>query len=184
MIERIPDFRLGPFRKTTVYGTDKKYPDPYMTRVSIGRLSLHVFHRADADPDPHDHEEDFWTFPLGPGYFEHVMDPKTYAVTTAIVDGWRWTHRPAEYAHRVAGTLKRVSYPNFFGRAQVVRVLAEKWPLVTLVWRGERRRQWGFWVQVFHPENAHYREFIPWRDYIFTDWRGMLELRKRRRGAA
>lgn len=49
---------------------------PYMTRVWVGRLRLHIFHRPDHDPDCHDHPWDFWTFPIWPphGYVEEVVD--------------------------------------------------------------------------------------------------------------
>lgn len=46
---------------------------PYMTRIWIGRLRLHIFYRGDLDPDCHDHPWDFWTFPLTP-YVEEVVE--------------------------------------------------------------------------------------------------------------
>lgn len=102
---------------------------PYMTRIWIGRLRLHIFHRGDADPDAHDHPWDFWTFPFN-SYVEEVVEPCATAlfdpaqggrqdgywqsgpldqparpaplpVTRRVVKAWRWHFRPAEHTHRV-----------------------------------------------------------------------------------
>jgi hypothetical protein len=32
---------------------------PYMTRIWIGRLRLHIFYRGDTEPDAHDHPWEF-----------------------------------------------------------------------------------------------------------------------------
>ncbi|MGH6950837.1 MAG: hypothetical protein ACREH4_08190 [Vitreimonas sp.] len=182
MIQRIPNFKFGPFRKATVYGTNGAYPTPFMTRVSIGRLALHVFHRGDADPDPHDHEEDFWTFPLI-AYVEEVMN-RNHRLIPNVVRSWRVHHRKAEYAHRVVGP---------WDGAQVFHDPLRFDPLgwrdhpstregvvVTIVWRGEKRRGWGFGVEDPADPNGR-RLSIPWRDYIFGDWRGALAKRQKRR---
>lgn len=101
----------------------------YMTRLIWGRARVHVFHRGDADPDPHTHPWPFWTFPLTP-YLETVFDPETCAFRDQVVRAFRLHYRPASYAHRVICGLSRYSA----GR------------IVTLVWRGRGASRWGFWV--------------------------------------
>lgn len=107
------------FGRSTIYGREGEHHTPYMTRYWIGRLRLHVFYRGDADPDPHDHPWEFWTFPLT-SYVEEVM---WAPVADAIRDGtsmasfpdpsnlisrqgvkrFRWHYRPATHCHRVLG---------------------------------------------------------------------------------
>lgn len=152
----------------TIYGADS--PDrpetPYMTRIWLGRLRLHIFHRGDVDPDCHDHPWDFWTFPLN-SYVEEVatrltpfpapvvdtpkgprFDHIEFATTRQVVPAWRWTFRPAEHCHRVLGPERR----HWLWGTKIV----------TFVWRGEARRSWGFlksrdgrWCWQF------------WKDYVY-----------------
>lgn len=100
---------------------------PYMTRIIMGRLRLHVFHRSDLDADPHDHPWDFWTFPLR-SYVEEVAIPvggylsgprageSKFEVRRFVVKAFRWHFRPAEHRHRVigryAGYLQGPAYDN------------------------------------------------------------------------
>lgn len=120
----------------TIYGADGEHETPYMTRVWIGRLRLHIFHRGDADPDPHDHPWDFWTFPLT-SYVEDVTVP-TFAEQTALrrsgapivairmnrtthrrlVRAWRVHFRPATYAHRVLGRFSGEWLQDWSGRTR------------------------------------------------------------------
>ena len=106
----------------TIIGEDGS---PYMTRIWLGRLRLHIFHRGDLDQDPHDHPWDFWTFPLTP-YVEEVTEKRDvrvsdhvvkavgetfdfghmeteYRTERHVVPAWRWAFRPAEHTHRVLG---------------------------------------------------------------------------------
>lgn len=115
--------KLPLFGCNTIYDRDQG-DRPYMTRVWIGRLRLHIFHRGDNDPDPHDHPFHFWTFPLT-SYVEEVTIDEgavhdgftecglrrpdvpdgehSYDKALRIVPAWRWSHRPAEHTHRVLG---------------------------------------------------------------------------------
>lgn len=123
---------------------------PYMTRLIIGRLRLHIFHRGDGDPDPHDHPWAFWTLPLTP-YVEEVRaqglaewpkpgdvwrierhDYEGTLVYQRIVPAWRLHHRKAEHMHRVLGRWTGKDWDVAPGR------------IVTLVWRGRGERRWGF----------------------------------------
>ncbi len=125
---------------STIYGVDGEHRSPYMTRFWIGRLRLHVFHRGDADPDPHDHPWPFWTFPFT-SYIEEVTDyapmqqspPEPPAMTLNLVRAFRWTYRPATHCHRVlCRNGDDPTKPN------------ETRKIVTLVWRGRTERAWGF----------------------------------------
>ena len=110
---------------------------PYMTRVVLGRLRLHVFHRGDADTDCHDHPSDFWTFPLV-SYLEAYIDADG-ALQQRVVKAFRLHFRRAEFAHRV------------------IRPAAGEGQIATLVWWGRKRREWGF-----HTPGG----WIPWRVYV------------------
>lgn len=150
----------------TIHGAHGEHRSPYLTRLWIGRLRLHIFHRGDADPDPHDHPWDFWTFPLT-AYVEEVRlercgrPPLVYC---QIVPAFRWSFRPAEHTHRVLGpaggtsTLGIKYAPEIWGRLARVR----QGRIITIVWRGPNRRQWGF---------LKFRDgrwcWVHWRDYIF-----------------
>ena len=115
---------------------------PYMTRLLIGRLRLHIFHRGDGDPDPHDHPWAFWTLPITP-YVEEVTartldewprdgdrwrverwDAGDELVFQRVVPAWRLHFRRAEHMHRVLG--------RWSGKDWGV----ESGKIVTLVWRG------------------------------------------------
>jgi hypothetical protein len=122
--------------------------DPYLTRIMIGRLYIHIFHRGDADPDPHDHPWDFWTFPLV-SYWEE----RWWSEELSLYGGrahllpYAWTIRAfrphwvrAEHVHRVIG-----------------RADERPGPVVTIVWRGPKVREWGFWTE---------EGWLPWRRYF------------------
>ncbi len=134
----------------TIFRSGEK--DPYMTRIWFGRLRLHIFHRGDNDPDPHDHPWDFYTFPLT-GYVEEVTErsnrerfsetvdeePFTYR---QVVPAFRISFRPAEHTHRVLGP--------WDGRRSIFEpkprlTTYKEGKVVTLVWKGPDRRDWGFW---------------------------------------
>jgi hypothetical protein len=104
---------------------DRAGATPYLTRVILGRLRIHIFHRGDADADPHDHPADFWTFPLV-SYVEEYLD-KAGLRRRRVVKAFRLHRRRAEHAHRVIGS-----------------AVDENRPIVTLVWWGRKRREWGF----------------------------------------
>lgn len=120
----------------TLWGGDPR--SPYMTRVTLGRLRLHLFHRGDADPDCHDHPADFITFPLV-SYVEQYLDASG-AAQERVVKAFRFHHRRAEFAHRVVG-------PVGDARGQIA----------TIVWWGRKRREWGFHTV---------RGWMAWREYF------------------
>ncbi|PZR89749.1 MAG: hypothetical protein DI537_20310 [Stutzerimonas stutzeri] len=148
--------------------------DRYMTRFWIGRLRLHIFHRGDEDPDPHDHPWDFWTFPLV-SYVEEVTVPseRGHQRYTSIVPAWHWNFRPATHTHRVKGAWSGAYvneagqlidpddplYDHGYLKFEPTVVPGKK--IVTLIWRSAEYRRWGFLKN---------REgkwcWIGWKDYV------------------
>ncbi|MER8478408.1 hypothetical protein [Mesorhizobium sp. M1163] len=164
----------------TIYGTDGEYETPYMTRVWIGRLRLHIFHRGDADPDPHDHPWDFWTFPLT-SYVEdftlRILDSDRshdalpmvalkmgWVTKRRLVRAFRIHHRRANYLHRVLGRFSGNWWHDWPGRLRGHPPLPcfDGRKIVTIVWVGRQSRKWGF---------LRYRDgnwcWTPWREYVF-----------------
>lgn len=167
------------FNWSTIYGKDAEHATPYQTRITIGRLRFHIFHRGDADPDCHDHPWDFWTFPLtsyveevaypvvppvlpaplwddhGSEYFLPPAEPK-FTLRRQVVRAFRLHFKPATHTHRVLGRWtgeygSQGDIPRHDGRT-----------VVTIVWRSPKYREWGFlkerlgkWCRV------------SWRDYVF-----------------
>lgn len=157
---------------------DEKTFDPYMFRAWIGRLRLHIFYRGDHDPDPHDHPWDFWTFPFT-SYVEEAVnvaipgdDRSNLYVYRQVVPAFRLTHRPAEYCHRVLGRYSgnrwddscnkiRNNVPADYPHFDHLEPFYDERKIVTLVWRGRLKRDWGFlktrdgrWCWV------HFKEYI------------------------
>lgn len=160
----------GGVKVETVYGRDKVHPDPYLTRVSLPcGFALHIFHRGDADPDPHDHARGFLTFPFV-SYVEEVyrdgFEGRTYF---RVVRAWRWHWRGRDHTHRVLGpwTGKR---DRRTGRP--VPEYVDGGSIATLVlWIGRKRTgadAWGFWVWPKEGLRVR-RQFVPWRTYIFGE---------------
>lgn len=114
----------------------------YQTKVICGHFRIHIFWRGDRDPDMHDHPADFWTFPLV-SYVEEYMDEKAGGPFYRKVSAFRLHRRKAEFAHRVV---------HAAGAAGEDRTR----PIVTLVWWGKKRREWGFHTN---------RGWVDWRTY-------------------
>jgi hypothetical protein len=181
----------------TIWGKDGDHDTPYMTRIWIGRLRLHIFHRGDQDPDCHDHPWDFWTFPFT-SYVEEVATYSSikaladmqamredgltgdqineaiaggrkvgYALTKQIVPAWRLTFRPATHTHRVLGPYTGERPESHFGlydegRLLTPRELYREGRIVTLVWRGDFTRKWGF----LKLRDGRWC-WTPWKEYVF-----------------
>lgn len=141
----------------TIYGVDGEHRTPYMTRVLIGRLRFHCFHRGDMDPDFHDHPWAFWTFPLT-SYLEDVLHPDGI-LETHTVERFKFHYRPAEYRHRVlhAADQKFDEWGDIIGKPKKI---------LTIVWRGKECRKWGFWKPT--GEFMQYC-FVKWRDYVYGE---------------
>lgn len=148
-------------------------PDgPYMTRIWIGRLRLHIFHRGDGDPDCHDHPWNFWTFPLTP-YVEEVVDlvigeePKR---RKQVVPAWRLSFRPAEHCHRVLGRWNGEwnhdfppgSFEDDPLRWELEDPTVVSGKIITLVWVSKPRRKWGF----LKNRDGEWC-WVPWKEYVF-----------------
>lgn len=165
------DFKLGPLHFTTIFGAEAEHDTPYMTRVTLGRLRLHIFWRGDADPDPHDHPWGFWTFPLQ-DYLEEVVMPDDEAlgfadvfgldpgvfVSQQVVKRFRLHYRPATHTHRVLGACRETTTADSPVRTWGLTGR----PLVTLVWRERESRDWGF-LKFRGPDVC----WEPWRRYVY-----------------
>lgn len=151
---------------STIYGVDGEHSTPYLTRLMLGRLRLHIFHRGDADPDCHDHPWDFWTFPLT-AYVEEVVEnigvgTPVWVRRHQVVQAFRISFRPATHTHRVLGRLDgwwpMVGALDPYG---VPRVKPGR--IVTVVWLGRSRRPWGF----LKARDGRWC-WVAWRDYVFN----------------
>lgn len=163
-----------PYGIHTIYGVDKEHETPYMTRMWLGRLRFHIFHRGDADPDCHDHPWDFWTFPLT-SYVEEVLHPviakavanhdsilrvsgPAAATRYQVVKAFRPHFRKAEHAHRVLGRYSGRAFPLSDPRA------ITNGKILTIVWRG-RDRLFGKWGFIKFDGRNWCKDH--WRKYIF-----------------
>lgn len=126
----------------TLYDRDGER-SAYQTRVKCGRFRIHIFWRGDRDPDMHDHPSDFWTFPLV-SYVEEHRDSRGFPIFR-VVRAFRLHRRRAEFAHRVVG------------RSVDGGVRTDAGPVVTLVWWGKKRREWGF-----HTADG----WVWWKNYV------------------
>lgn len=131
------------------------FDTPYQTVIKFGATGprIHIFWRGDGDPDFHDHPADFWTFPLV-SYVERYWCPKERAYARRVVKAFRLHHRRAEFAHLVLG-----AWGGDYDLLPDVGVMptVDARPIVTLVWWGKKRREWGF-----HTE----RGWVGWRQYL------------------
>lgn len=171
---------LGVVDFTRIYGKSGSRETPYLTRLVIGSLRLHVFWRGDEDPHPHNHPWDFWTFPLV-SYFEEVVELAPYEgfywrnerlsegapyTRQRLVPAWRWHKRPAETLHRVLYPCRcRNGWSVTAYSGDRVRALYAKWPIVTVVWTGRRKASWGFKVD---------GEVVDWKQYYGWKEEGLL----------
>lgn len=120
---------------------------PYQTVVKFGESGprIHFFWRGDADDDCHDHPSDFWTFPLT-SYVEEYRD-REGRLRRRVVKAFGLHRRRAEFTHRLLGShdgkyhpLSIMEWAAGFDREPIVGIR----PVVTLVWWGKKRREWGF----------------------------------------
>ena len=133
----------------------------YLTRFFLtpytrwGQLMLHRFAQGDYDRHTHDHPFDFWTFPFS-SYWEVVREDWGIEYHR-VVRSFRLHHRPAEFSHRVVSRVDvGVGIPH--DGEPIVPLNQRKAPFWTLVWRGPRRRQWGFWTDEGWVHHEAYQE--------------------------
>ena len=108
---------------------------PYLTRWTLlqtrfGNLYLHQFHRSDADT-MHDHPWPFVSLILWRGYIEETPKGRRRKLPGMLL------FRRAEHVHRVE--------------------LIHDRPAVTLVFVGNRQRDWGFHLPT---------GWLEWREYF------------------
>jgi hypothetical protein len=156
---------------------------PYLVRTHLTpwkwwpfklRIYLHKFYRPDADRVFHDHPWSFRTLILYGGYDEVSHEPQESLVAQTnnglenppsgllIPDTLRWLSyraRRPQHAHRITRLHTRT--------------------VLTLIFRGERERDWGFWcppanyqddtgeVIVSRVNNPTMQwKWVYWRDYL------------------
>lgn len=154
-----------PFGFDHIYGKDKVSDGPYMTRLWVGRLRLHIFHRGDLDPDCHDHPWWFYTFPLV-SYLEEVIefdaDLGINVARVRLVPAFHLHFRPAEHCHRVlgpwSGRFNEGGLMDHDTDNQALRIGR----IVTLVWRGPVCREWGFTKR-----RGGKWCWVPFREYVY-----------------
>lgn len=136
---------------------------PYLTRVEVtSNHSIHVFHRGDEDPDPHDHKRAFVTFPLT-SYVEEIylFDGFEGWSKLRVVRAWRPHFRGRNFIHRLIGKWSGERDRQDGGEVPTTIDGA----IATLVWWvGRKRETWGFWI--FPPGLQVRRVFITWQDYL------------------
>jgi hypothetical protein len=123
----------------------------YMTRIHLTpwewwpfrRLYLHVYHRPDEDPDPHDHPFGFRTIILLGGYVEAVYPWRETAQGVRVTGQNGHGHGPELFVRKpghtrlvLAGTVHKIT--SLMGKRTV-----------TLVIRGPKEQDWGFYVWDF-----------------------------------
>jgi len=131
------------FPKEEIWGEGGIYLTRY-TLLHLGRrfvrLKLHRFHRADEDPEPHNHP---WQFGLSlilkGGYTEEVWDPTTASFRVL-------THMPGEFNFIRHQTYHRVTHLH----AEEVWTLFLTGPLVS---------SWGFL-------DLKTKMHVPWKQFI------------------
>lgn len=129
--------------------------DRYRTAIRLwGRWRIHIFWRGDKDRAPHDHPNDFWTFPLI-GYWESTWDisHRGECVNPRLnyVRPFRWHFRPATYTHRVIGAFL------------VTPWRARSKAFMTLVREGPEYRKWGFWTFTSASPKGRW---VYWREHL------------------
>jgi hypothetical protein len=156
-IERLMT-RLGRDRKV-IEGCEAfegaKYP--FLVRYTLAhigksRLYLHVFLRSDAGTDLHCHPWNFVSLILSGGYMEVTQAGRRRKRPGMLL------FRRATWAHRVE-LLPECPEGNAGCLICSGTELSRERPSVSLVWRSDYLRQWGF----FTP-----RGWIPWKQY-FTE---------------
>lgn len=144
---------------------------PYLIRYRLlpwgpYRVYLHHIVQSDADRHLHDHPFDFWSLILWGGYFEELAIPQSDGRLQHCLTRWRGPgtllRRKAEHAHRLLlATQTRFSDTGY----GMYHQSAAAW---TLVFRGPRRRDWGFYLTDENPVR-----WVPW-----TEYRKALQLRE------
>lgn len=157
------------FHYSTIYGADGEHDTPYMTRICIGRLRLHIFHRGDDDEDFHNHPWGFWTFPLT-SYVEEVAKPdpgslgKTFIIERRVVRKFKLHHRFASHTHRVIGPYENVTAHGIpLAQGEWNPYIYKPRKIVTIVWREKTSQDdWQF-LKVRDGKWC----WQHWRDYVF-----------------
>jgi len=126
-----------------------RYGETYLARLRIidtpwFGVYLHRIEDVDPQPDPHDHPWNFLSIVLAGGYTEQIWQQENAA---------RWR----VYQRRwLVGTAHRM-----MAEGVAHRIVSCEPHTLTLVLRGKRSREWGFWT--INNESAE--GWTHWKDY-------------------
>lgn len=130
------------------------------------RIYLHKFHRPDADTCFHDHPWSFWTFVLWGQYVETSHDRRGSWITTS-----KGENLESPTGRIITDTLRMGSIRNR-AASHAHRIATVRPGTITLVFRSERKRDWGFWTLTTpvadNPRDSRRPvwRWIYWRDFM------------------
>lgn len=129
----------------------------------LGRFQLETWLPEMLEEHHHDHECDFWVYPFS-SYVEQVLLPKNGAQWVQTIPAHKWRKFPAEHTHIMLGAYMGLN--EFQGFPEPQRDIVK--PVYVLVYRGKKRRSWGYWVKnVWFSAEAYMRGAfrLNWVDY-------------------
>jgi hypothetical protein len=136
----------------------------YMTRIHLTpwrwwpwkkRLYLHLFDRPDLDPWPHDHPFPFRSIVLLGGYTELIFPYRIASDTKRVIDGTNLVGLKTVRRRMLTSHAVPASHCH-----KIVQLHGRR--TVTLVIRGEKEQDWGFFVWNFRDGIQK----VPWWEYI------------------
>lgn len=140
------------------------YMKRWILRLPFGfTVRLHLILRSDADRHLHDHPFDFTSLLLTGGYTEITPCPLCehgYRLYGSESDG----HERCDHCYGSAR--QSTKFPRFSlnrKRAEDVHALTLEKPVLTLVFAGPKRRDWGFHTEDGWVDNEHYGKRWPER---------------------
>lgn len=147
-----------------------EHGDAYLVRYRLipwgpVRLYLHHVLRSDNDRHLHDHPFDFWSLILWGGYYEELGSVAADGVFARDPPRWRGPgtllRRRAKQPHRLILPQRTVlCVEDYDGVMQHVTSVQRPRPAWTLVLRGPKRREWGFYIDDLVPVR-----WLPWHRY-------------------
>lgn len=128
----------------------------YLFRIRLietPRFGLYLHHITGMDPQPipHDHPWNFTSIVLSGGYAEEVYHPRG-----ALLTGVRCERKTQYWG--------RWSNHKMYAYGWAHRIIGYKPNTWTLIIRGPREKEWGFWH--VGAEDPTYQGFTHWKAYV------------------
>lgn len=121
---------------------------PYLERLILNENTyLHIIWASDEDRDPHDHPFDFTSTIIHGSYSETTFDRACELCDLAIYEDRKVCHRcgrPVSYRIAYRSRLFRAGEQNQKEAPELHKLTLIGGPVVTLVTRGAKTREWGF----------------------------------------